>query len=162
TPPTPSSFFNCSNQGIHRGYQDIYSSFLDCQWIDVTDVPPGQYILSVTVNYGRAVAELDYSNNEVRVPVTIPDPNPTVDAATDTGTTDDGGSDAGTTDPCQAFGGCASCTAQAQCGWCNDGQIGCHTGTGQGPNGGACAAANWSWIQTSCMAPPQPDAGAEA
>jgi hypothetical protein len=158
TPP-PASPFNCSNQGLHMGYEDIYSGFLDCQWIDVTDVAPGVYTLSVTVNFAHAVAELDYSNNEVRVQVVIPsltaDAGPVVDGG-------DGG-DGAASDPCMAQGDCAGCTAQAVCGWCNDGQIGCHTGTGQGPNGGVCAQTNWSWVSTQCMAPPPPpDAGTEA
>jgi hypothetical protein len=162
---TPPSLFNCGNQGIHRGYQDVYSAGLDCQWIDVTGVPGGTYILSVKINNAHAVAELDYTNNEARVPVTIP-------GASIGG--DDGGTDAAVMDntdagapgdPCAAFGGCASCTAQAQCGWCNDGQIGCHTGTGSGPNGGVCAQTNWAWTSGQCMAPPPPppvDAGSDA
>ncbi len=157
--PVPSTFFNCSNQGLHRGYQDVYGSYLDCQWVDVTDVPPGSYTLSVTVNFAHVISELDYANNEVRVPVTIAGPP---DAAVVDGGDTDAGGDAGTTDACMAFGSCGGCTAQAACGWCNDGQIGCHTGTGQGPNGGACVQANWSWVSTQCQAPPTPDAGTEA
>jgi hypothetical protein len=167
--PAPSSYFTCSNQGIHRGYQDIYGSGLDCQWIDVTGVPPGNYILSVTVNFAHVVAELDYSNNEVRVPVTIPggatDAGAATDAAADATPPEAGAPDAGPSDPCQAFGGCASCTAQAACGWCNDGQVGCHTGTGQGPNGGVCQPVNWAWTSNQCAAPPPPpppDAGPDA
>src|SRR5205085_770975 len=99
----------------------------------------------------------------VRVPVTIPgagvDAGTTDAGTTDAGTTDAG--DAGTTDPCMAFGGCASCTAQAQCGWCNDGQIGCHTGIGTGPNDGSCVQTNWAWVSNQCVAPPV-DAGADA
>jgi hypothetical protein len=166
--PTPPFTFTCSNQGIHRGYQDIYSSGLDCQWIDVTNVPPGNYVLSVTVNYAHVVAELDYTNNEVRVPVTIPGAPSDggadaghADAGADAGHADAGSGDAGTVDPCSAFGGCAACAGNPSCGWCNDGLIGCHTGTAQGANGGACAIANWAFGTNACAPPPPPDAGPE-
>lgn len=69
--------FDCGNQGISRGFADIYESDLPCQWIDVTDVPPGDYTLRATVNppqYDAAlplVVERDESNNVVEVPVTL-------------------------------------------------------------------------------------------
>lgn len=50
---------------------------VDCQWIDVTNVPNGQYLLKVNVNApdenGERLAELDYSNNEHTIPVTLAD-----------------------------------------------------------------------------------------
>ena len=39
---------------------DLYSRHLDCQWIDVTDVPPGIYILRLLVNPDNLVLESDY------------------------------------------------------------------------------------------------------
>ena len=39
---------------------DIFS---DCQWIDITDVPPGNYILRLHTNPGNQVAETDFYNN---------------------------------------------------------------------------------------------------
>jgi len=34
TPTLPSNqLFMCANQGIHRGYQDLYGAHLDCQWV---------------------------------------------------------------------------------------------------------------------------------
>src|SRR5204863_6216346 len=45
---------------------------LDCQWIDVTNVPAGSYILQITVNPDRILAESNYSNNVSFVPVTLP------------------------------------------------------------------------------------------
>ena len=46
--------FGCGNMGITAGCGDIYSSGLDCQWIDVTDVDTGIYTLVVTVNWDRS------------------------------------------------------------------------------------------------------------
>jgi hypothetical protein len=60
-------------QGIQAGWADLYLSTLDCQWIDVTRVPPGQYTLEVEVNPPpRRFHEASYENNVARVPVMIP------------------------------------------------------------------------------------------
>jgi hypothetical protein len=67
----PTGVYGCGYQGIQRGYQDIYSSGLDCQFVDITDVPPGDYILRIRVNVDHILNESDYSNNEINVPVTI-------------------------------------------------------------------------------------------
>ena len=64
--------FTCGNQGISVGWQDIYASHLDCQWLDVTGVPRGQYQLRVTINPDLLLTESDYGNNVATVPVKIP------------------------------------------------------------------------------------------
>ena len=70
--------FDCANQGISRGFTDVYESDLPCQWIDVTEVPPGDYTLHISLNNPRpgtlhpVLNERDYSNNTLEVPVTIP------------------------------------------------------------------------------------------
>ena len=51
-------------QGISPGCADSYGSHLDCQWIDVTGVPLGAYLLQIKVNPQRLVTESDYRNNE--------------------------------------------------------------------------------------------------
>jgi hypothetical protein len=71
-PGTP-KYVSCrSNQGLSNGYTDQYVMGLDCQWIDVTDVAPGKYILEDEVNAERLFAESDYSNNASAVEVTVP------------------------------------------------------------------------------------------
>jgi hypothetical protein len=70
--------FDCSNQGISRGFSDTYNSGLPCQWVDVTGVPPGDYTLHIALNQPRRdhafamLNERDYANNAVAVPITIP------------------------------------------------------------------------------------------
>jgi hypothetical protein len=63
--------FDCSLQGIGQGCADNYGSSLECQWVDITDVPDGSYTLRVTLNAGLAIAEVDYNNNVVEVPLEI-------------------------------------------------------------------------------------------
>ena len=67
-----SNGYNCSYQGITAGWQDIYSKSLDCQWIDITHVPPGQYTLSVRINPLNISGESNPGNNEALATITIP------------------------------------------------------------------------------------------
>lgn len=62
----------CESQGIQAGWADVYGNDLDCQWIDITDVPPGSYQLAVSVNPTRTFEEVSFDNNTTVVPVTIP------------------------------------------------------------------------------------------
>ncbi len=70
--------YDCGNQGISRGFTDVYSAYLPCQWIDVTDVPAGTYTLRIALNSpppGTSVPilnESDYANNVAEVEVEIP------------------------------------------------------------------------------------------
>ena len=64
--------YDCSNQGIQAGWSDLYGNALDCQWLDITDTPPGNYQLQVTVNPARAFQESTFDNNTTTVTVTIP------------------------------------------------------------------------------------------
>uniref|UniRef100_A0A6J0SSZ4 Lysyl oxidase homolog n=1 Tax=Pogona vitticeps TaxID=103695 RepID=A0A6J0SSZ4_9SAUR len=57
-------------QGLGPGCYDTYHANIDCQWIDITDVAPGNYILKVTVNPDFLVPESDFTNNIVRCDVT--------------------------------------------------------------------------------------------
>ena len=66
-------FYSCADQGISRGWGDSYPGSLDCQWVDVTDVPPGTYTLQISVNPERRIAESRFDNNVVSVRVNIPE-----------------------------------------------------------------------------------------
>ena len=46
-PDSSQGRFTCSNMGISSGCSDMYHNKLDCQWIDITDLPDGQYWLTV-------------------------------------------------------------------------------------------------------------------
>ena len=53
-------------QGISVNCGDLYARHLDCQWIDITGVPDGFYIIQVHVNPDKLVIESDYRNNIVQ------------------------------------------------------------------------------------------------
>jgi hypothetical protein len=59
------------NQGISVGWADEYVARLDGQWIDVTDVPDGGYVLDVETNPDHVFQEERYDNNEAFVSVNI-------------------------------------------------------------------------------------------
>src|SRR5688572_539493 len=68
----PSHGYDCDNQGITAGWEDIYPKNLDCQWLDITGLPGGNYTLRVTVNPSRVFRESNYGNNTASVTVQIP------------------------------------------------------------------------------------------
>lgn len=64
--------YGCGNMGITAGCGDIYSSGLSCQWVDVTDVPGGDYTLVIRTNWDQSPDnaghyELRYDNNWAQV-----------------------------------------------------------------------------------------------
>ncbi len=61
--------YGCGNQGITAGCQDTYGAGLQCQWIDVTDLPDGEYDLLVTTNPEQEIPEINHDNNSARVRV---------------------------------------------------------------------------------------------
>ncbi len=75
--PDRQTYTNCGsqtipgNQGISVGWADEYKSKLDGQWIDVTGVPAGDYVLDVETNPDRLFQEVRYDNNSASRPVTV-------------------------------------------------------------------------------------------
>jgi hypothetical protein len=64
--------YGCGNMGITAGCGDIYDAGLDCQWIDITDIDTGQYMLVVRVNWDHSPDKLghyekSYNNNWAQV-----------------------------------------------------------------------------------------------
>lgn len=57
---------------LSAGWADVYEVGTPCQWIDVTDVPEGDYVLRVAVNPTGVLAERSTEDNVVEVPVHIP------------------------------------------------------------------------------------------
>jgi len=129
--------YHCGNQGIHAGWMDIYGRHLDCQYIDITGVPPGHYRIRAQINVERVVAESSYADNEVYYPIEIPAP-----------VTADGGADGGVSmDPTLACPSAVEGTNR-NCGWMVEGPprtctpgarviIGCNQGCS--PAIGMCA-----------------------
>lgn len=66
----------CTNQGITSGWSDLYGKKLDGQWIDITGVPEGDYIVRISINVSGSFDEGENRYpNVVEVPVHVPDPD---------------------------------------------------------------------------------------
>jgi phosphatidylglycerophosphate synthase len=61
----------CDDQGINPHCSDTYPWWLGCQYVDVTDVPDGEYELRVTVDPLQQIAESNENNNVIETPVVI-------------------------------------------------------------------------------------------
>lgn len=65
--------FTCTTrQGISVGWTDVYVQTLACEYIDVTDVTPGDYTLRITINPDHNLPDRDLTNNVFTMPVTLP------------------------------------------------------------------------------------------
>lgn len=70
-----SNGYNCGFQGITSGWGDWYFKQLTGQWIDITGVPEGDYIVRVTVNAAGAFDEgTNRYTNAVETSIHIPSP----------------------------------------------------------------------------------------
>lgn len=108
-PATPR--YSCTNQGIQRGWADVYESQLPCQFIDVTDVAPGAYTLRVTLDGDQRLDELDRTNNVIELPVDLASP----DLVTPT-------------EPCTVTDPDATTNRTRECGWDLDATWSCTPG----------------------------------
>jgi hypothetical protein len=70
----PQQYTSCDFQGISVGWADEYGLQLDGQWVDITGLARGKYMLEAEVNAERVFKERvnGYSNNSAAVPVRIP------------------------------------------------------------------------------------------
>lgn len=108
---TEPTFGDCDSegatpQGISQGWGDSYTQNLDCQWIDVTDVNPGDYVLNLNINPDRQFPETSFDNNLKQIAVNNPDDASVV-----------------ATDPCPR-----SLSGRRDCGWVNAGSFSCNAG----------------------------------
>ncbi len=66
TPPPP-RFRSCNDQGLQVAYADQYVPQLACQFVQMTDVAEGFYVLEDHVNPEQLLPESDYTNNSSAV-----------------------------------------------------------------------------------------------
>ncbi len=66
TPPPP-RFRSCSDQGLQVAYADQYVPQLACQFVQMTDVAEGDYVLEDQVNPEQLLPESDFTNNSAAV-----------------------------------------------------------------------------------------------
>jgi lysyl oxidase len=57
--------------GITPGFADVYPWFVADQYIDVSKIPDGKYVLKATVNRSRRIRESNYRNNSAQSCVQI-------------------------------------------------------------------------------------------
>ncbi|GFO24703.1 lysyl oxidase-like protein 2 [Plakobranchus ocellatus] len=60
--------YNCrgfGEQGLSVNCSDNYMYNIDCQWIDITDIKPGDYTFLMEINPDMLVAESSFENNVV-------------------------------------------------------------------------------------------------
>ena len=69
--PSCSFTYGCSIMGISKGCSDTYGSGISCQWVDVTDLADGEYVLAVSTNMETdnyvPQYEINFENNIVYV-----------------------------------------------------------------------------------------------
>jgi hypothetical protein len=83
TNDTKSHGYTCANQGITSGWGDWYYKQLSGQWIDITGVPAGDYIVHVQINAANTFAERRNRYPDV-IETTIHVPDPRNKVAVDT------------------------------------------------------------------------------
>ena len=71
SPNAGAAKYDCTYQGISAGWEDEYTASLDCQWLDITGVAPGNYILRLTVNPDHIYPDSNLNDNTAETPVVI-------------------------------------------------------------------------------------------
>ena len=164
TGPSPGEHPEPGDRGcsyLSAGWADIYGVGTDCQWVDVTDVPAGNYVLQVAVNPLGRVSEMNISNNVVQVPVYLPDDGPCQEEVCgDIVDQDCDGNPDKYDDDCHDYYEAECCNAENSCDWhynstcdCNGefswdywacyyygGEGGAGGGSGSGGPGGECCS----------------------
>jgi hypothetical protein len=70
-----SNGYSCAYQGITSGWGDWYYKQLTGQWIDITGVPEGDYIVRVTINLAHIFDEGENRYpNVIEAPIHVPSP----------------------------------------------------------------------------------------
>ncbi|MBV8992509.1 MAG: lysyl oxidase, partial [Pseudonocardiales bacterium] len=83
----PDDLATDAKEGISVGRGDNYSYDTAFQWLDVTHVPSGTYVVANTVNSGFALLETNYDNNSSSIVISLQwpggahDPPPVITAA---------------------------------------------------------------------------------
>jgi len=71
-----SKSFDSASQGITSGWADSYNKQLTGQWIDITGVPEGDYIVRATINISNTFDEgTNRYTNAVETMIHVPDPH---------------------------------------------------------------------------------------
>jgi len=65
-------FTSCDKMGLSVCQEDFYGFFFDGQWLDVTGLQAGDYVLEIEVNAEHFFQETDYTNNSASITVTLP------------------------------------------------------------------------------------------
>ena len=71
SPLLPAKWVSCGMQGISVGWADEYYWGLSGQYVDITGLPGGQYVLEAEVNAEQVYEESSYANNRAWKTVTI-------------------------------------------------------------------------------------------
>jgi hypothetical protein len=78
-PDSPSAGFDCAFQGLSSGWADIYARGVPGQWVDVSGVAGGDYVLVIDVNPEGGLFEADDQYpNHAEIPITLPPPGAAV------------------------------------------------------------------------------------
>jgi hypothetical protein len=68
--------FDCNTLGLEARSYRTFAGGSDCQWVDITTVPPGQYTLRMSINADGQLAESDLANNVLERQVVISPSDP--------------------------------------------------------------------------------------